>query len=235
MTQVDFEQVRLEQTGRRDHVRVEFDENLLLLTAPCPPQSEHKIIAQRGVWESGMFYWHSDFSKLSGKKCPIRYEPWLANVVYVYVGQHWVTALARDLVPFWGRTRYEVEQARRMARNFNRLAAERDRHTVKRAGRLEQVRTPISFDETIAKKQMSEFDLYKVLGMTTARPIDFGVIPRQQETISDATSEHDSCARDRTIEAAVLVSDEAEPIEVATPLGPRSSEWSTADEETGLF
>ncbi|WP_175773318.1 integrase catalytic domain-containing protein [Paraburkholderia phenazinium] len=234
MSQYDYEQARLEQTGRRDHVRVEFDENLLLLTAPSPPQSEHKVHAQRGVWESGMFYWHSEFSKMSGKKCPVRYEPWLANVIYVYVGHSWVTALARDLAPFWGRTRYEVEQAKRMERNFNRLAAERDRHTVKRASRLEQVRTPVSFDKTVAQKQMCELDLYKALGMAIARAVDFGVVPRRQDGHPNAAVEYEGCDTDQTTDVAVVERCDTPAVEEAGAAMSTLPVWSEPDEETGL-
>lgn len=234
MSQYDYEQIRLEQTGRRDHVRIEFDENLLLLTAPSPPQSEHKVHAQRGVWESGMFYWHSEFSRIGGKKCPVRYEPWLANVIYVYVGHSWVMALARDLVPFWGRTRYEVEQARRMERNFNRLAAERNRHTVQRASRLEQVRTSINFDETVAQKQMCELDLYKALGMAIARAVDFGVVPRQQDRFSNTPLQYEGCATDQTTDVAVVERCDTPSVEEAGAAMPTLPVWSEPDEETGL-
>ncbi|MGF6646687.1 MULTISPECIES: integrase catalytic domain-containing protein [Paraburkholderia] len=233
MTQCDYEQARLEQTGRRDHIRVEFDENLLLLTAPSPPRSEHKVHAQRGVWESGMFYWHAEFAKVGGKPCPVRYEPWLANVIYVYVGHCWVTALARDLEPYWGRTRYEVEYAKRMERNFNRLAAERDRHTTSRAVRLGQVRTPISFDETTAKKQKSELELYKALGMGTARAIDLGMVPRQEPACSSASGP-DSSEVDMAPDAAIARAGGEAAAELAALSDPTSSAWSEPD-EAGLL
>lgn len=234
MTPCEFEQSRLEKTGRREHMRVEFDENLLLLTAPSPSRSEHKIQAQRGVWESGMFYWHPDFAKLSGKKCPVRYEPWLANVIYVYTGDRWVTALARDLEPFWGRTRYEVEQARRDARNFARLAAERDRHTLGRARNLEQVRTPVVFSQLIAEAQKVEYDLYKRLGMANVRTVDFGVVRRQPAAFPADPEEMDGCESSKDVEAAVRDSDDVVAAETLTSTGTTARVWDEPDEETGF-
>lgn len=168
LTPADFEAFRLEQTGHRKHVSVAFDENLLLLSCPAPPQMMHKVYPHRGIWESGRFYWHSDLSRLSGKKLEIRVEPWCANVLYVYTERRWVVAVVRNVEPYRGRTRYEVEQARREEKRMNQAAAAHDRRSPQRARRMVEMLDPLNFSETVAYKQQVMAAVYAGVGMTTA-------------------------------------------------------------------
>jgi hypothetical protein len=179
MTPAQFEEHRIAETGRRSHMTVEFDENLLLLTCPSPLRSRHKIYPQRGIWECGRMYWHADFSGLGGKQCEVRIEPWCANVRYAHTGRRWVTAVVRSVEPFQGRTHYEVELARREAARFNRLAAERDRRTPQRARRMVELLEPLNFDETVAQKQQVMMSVYGGLSMTYAMtlPPEVGGLP----------------------------------------------------------
>ncbi|WP_146144141.1 transposase family protein [Paraburkholderia sp. BL25I1N1] len=229
MTQAEFEAQRIEQTGRRDHIYVDFDENLLLLTAPPPPHAAHTIHSQRGVWESGMWYWHADFAKFSGQKCPVRCELWCANVIYVYVDGQWKTAIARDTAPFWGRTRYEVEQQKRHARNFNRLAAQQGLHSMERARYMTQVRTPIQFDPVTAEKQNVEFNVYNELGMTYCRPFDLGnLLPMPSGPESD--DDHTAVATEAVPDAAVAVGSDTGTVNVDGPSRDQRLSWGSADD-----
>ncbi|MGF6413663.1 integrase catalytic domain-containing protein [Paraburkholderia sp. MM5482-R1] len=165
----EFEEARLQQTGLRKHTSIEFDENLLLLTCPAPPQPQHRVYPHRGVWESGRYYWHSSFSTLGGRKLEVRIEPWLAQIIYVYTGSRWEVATARDVEPLRGRTRYELNQAIRERERFARLQAARERRKPERAARLVEAREPLNFDEAIAAKQQVMSDYYRSLGLSVAK------------------------------------------------------------------
>ncbi|MGF6372861.1 putative transposase [Paraburkholderia sp. RAU6.4a] len=165
----EFEDARLQQTGRRDHISIEFDENLLILTCPTPPRPQHCVYPHRGIWENGRYYWHSSFSKLTRKNLDVRIEPWLAQIIYVYTGSRWDVATARDVEPLRGRTRYELNQAIREKERFARLQATRERRKPERAKRLVESREPLNFDETIAAKQRVMSDYYHSLGLSVAK------------------------------------------------------------------
>jgi putative transposase len=165
----EFEDARLQQTGLRTHTSIEFDENLLILTCPTPSRPQHRVYPHRGIWESGRYYWHSSFSKLSKQSLEVRIEPWLAQVIYVYTGSRWEVATARNVDPLRGRTRYELNQAIREGGRFARLHAARERRKLERAERLVESREPLNFDETIAAKQRVMIDYYKPLGLSVAK------------------------------------------------------------------
>ncbi|WP_322032824.1 transposase family protein [Paraburkholderia sp. J76] len=165
----EFEEARIQQTGLRKHMSIEFDENLLLLTCPAPPQSQHRVYPHRGIWESGRYYWHSSFSTLGKRKLEVRIEPWLAQIIYVYTGSRWEVATARDVEPLRGRTRYELNQAIREKERFARLQAARERRKPERTARLVESREPLNFDETIAAKQRVMSDYYRSLGLSVAK------------------------------------------------------------------
>lgn len=169
ITPRQFEDSRLQQTGRRDHTSIEFDEDLLILTCPTPPRPQHRIYPHRGIWENGRYYWHSSFSKLGREVLDVRIEPWLAQIIYVYTGSRWEVATARDVEPLRGRTRYELNQAIREKERFARLQAARERRKPERATRLVETRDPLNFDETIAAKQRVMSDYYRSLGLSVAK------------------------------------------------------------------
>jgi putative transposase len=176
MTPAAYEAYRMEQTGHRRSTLVAFDENLLLLTCPAPSRLYHKIYPGRGIWDSGHFYWHPEFSQLRGQKLEIRVEPWNENVLYAYSGRRWIVAIKRNVEPYHARTRYEVDQARREGNRLNRSAAARDQRSPKRARRLVESQDRLKFDDTTALKQQVMAALYGSMGMTCAMPLA-GIVP----------------------------------------------------------
>ncbi|MFM0735066.1 transposase family protein [Paraburkholderia sediminicola] len=229
----DFEHMRLQQTGFRLHTTVEFDENLLLLTCPSPPQPSHRVYPHRGIWESGHYYWHSDFSRLAGKKLEVRIEPWKASILYINTGSKWIVATARNVDPLKGRTRYEVIQAQRAQQIFARLAAERDRRKPERATRLVEARDPLNFDLTIATKQEVMVGYYRSLNMGIAK------FDEMERSDSPKIPEVPGC--EPPDEGGVWAADEAKgdfsssTLVVADELRAMSEELGGCDDETALI
>jgi len=167
----DYEAMRIQETGQREHVLVKFDENIMLLTCPHSKHRFHKVDPLRGVWCDNMHYWHADFKLAKkGEIGEVRVEPWVANVVYVYYRNRWVAAIARDLRPLAGRTRYETELARRVERRFAKVNANRDRLGKGSSKKMLGLWTPEKFDPRIGMQQREMEHLYKSLGMTVAMP-----------------------------------------------------------------
>ncbi|CAN7760303.1 hypothetical protein [Paraburkholderia hospita] len=179
MTPLEFESIRLQESGSREHLTVAFDENLLLLTSSYPPQHRHKVHPHRGIWETGDYYWHSDMSSLGGQRLEVRVEEWCTNVIYVNTGKKWLTAIRRSVEPYCGRQRCEVAQAMRTAARFNQLAARRARNTVKQVRRMVASSDRLVFDEKLAQQRQVIGFVYGRLNMTMARtiPVELRVPP----------------------------------------------------------
>lgn len=169
----DYENMRLLETGTRDHMLVKFDQNLMLMTSPHTKHMFHKIDRTRGVWADNMYYWHDNFrTAKAGEKVEVRIEPWHANVVYVNYRDKWIAAIARDLKAFGGRTQREVELALREERRNAKVNGNKDRLTKISAKKMIGLWSPEKFDERIGKQQREMSHLYSRLGMTSALPIE---------------------------------------------------------------
>jgi putative transposase len=168
----DYEQMRILETGEREHIIIRFDENLLLMTSPHPPRRwHHRIDRKRGVWVGYTYFWNDEFRTVDKKRTyEVRVERWNANVVYVNLGARWVAAIARDVRPFAGRTNREVHVAIRAERTAAKNAARKDRLTTKNAKRMLGLWSPEKFDPRIGQQQREMEYLYSKLGMTAAMP-----------------------------------------------------------------
>lgn len=184
ITPLEYETIRSQEIGEREHLTVNFDENLLLMTSSYPPHHYHKVHRHRGIWETGGYYWHSDMSSLGGCMLEVRVEEWCANVIYVNTGKKWLTAIKRVVEPYRGRQRHEVAQAERAKDRFNQLAAQRGRNTVEHARRMVESSDPIIFDEKIAQQRQVIGAWYDALNMTVARPIPLELmVPSQRANV----------------------------------------------------
>ena len=171
LTPSDFESMRMKETGLREHTLVKFDENIMLMTCPHPKRWFHKIDRKRGVWADNAHYMHSDFKMARiREEGEVLVEPWMANVVYVYFRDRWVAAFVRNLKPYDGRTRYEVEIAIRTERRHAKVDANNGRLTKISAKKMIGLWAPEKFDERIGKQQREMKHLYGRLGMTLAMP-----------------------------------------------------------------
>lgn len=225
VTPLEYEAIRLQETGEREHLTVLVDENLLLMTSTYPPGHFHKVHPHRGIWETGGYYWHPDMSCLAGKPLEVRVEEWCANVIYVNTGRQWVTAIKRVVEPYLGRQRYEVVQALRAADRFNQLAAQRGRNTAEHARRMVESSDPLIFDQKIAQQRQVIGAWYGAMNMTAARqiPPELAVAPATADVSQPAillSSPNDVSEVDRT----------------STPAETSSADiWSEPDGRTGFL
>ena len=179
MTPNQFEAMRLNDTGNRDHTLIRFDENIMLLTCPHAKRPFHSIDRRRGIWVGGMYFWHSAMAITPKKaKVEVRVEPWMANVIYAQIGNRWVAAIARNLRPYAGRTRREVEVALREEQRLARDMARKDSLSARQLNKKERLWAPETFDERLSKQQDEEAYLYQRLGMTVALPLPTGLWTR---------------------------------------------------------
>jgi putative transposase len=163
----EFEQRRLQETGQREFLGVQFDENLMLLTSPHPRVRFHKVDPQRGVWTNGMWYQAPALRTLrKSTRVEVRIEPWNASVVYVHVGTRWVAAIGNSSRWLVRRTQRELELALRAEKR--KANADAHRAAVSKRARHGRIWVAKDFDPRLAEQQAEMRHLYDALGMSTA-------------------------------------------------------------------
>ncbi|RWA53766.1 hypothetical protein AU476_12695 [Cupriavidus sp. UYMSc13B] len=156
-------------TGRRQHTLVRFDENIMLLTCPHTKRFFHQVDPRRGIQTFGKFYWHPAFREFpKKKKVEVRVEPWCANVLYVCVKGRWVTAVARELAQYLGRTSREVQQTLREAARARYTAAKNALISPEILVKKTELFSPLIFDPRMASQQSETTFLAKLLGLGVA-------------------------------------------------------------------
>lgn len=189
MTPDQFEAKRLQETGLREHTFIRFDENIMLMTCPHAKRPFHKVDRRRGVWVDGMYHWHPVLADVrKGVRVEVRLEPWIANVVYVFVGKTWVAAIARNLRPYAGRTRRSVEVALREEQRVSKLTANRDLRSAKQLKAKERLWAPETFDSRMEAQQKEMAYLFERLGMAEALPAQLDPVVRQPFQLAGATN-----------------------------------------------
>jgi putative transposase len=172
MTPDEFEKQRFSETGTREHKLVRFDENLMLLTSPHAARPFHKVDRRRGVWVDAQWYRHPDMDRVrKGERVEVRIEPWSYNVVYVHIKGRWVAAIGSNSRSFMGRTRREVEIARREAGRKSAVLANQDSVSRKALQSKERLWRPEDFDARINAQQREMAHLFRQLGMAAALPV----------------------------------------------------------------
>lgn len=168
MSPKEKEERLYEQSGRREHTLVRFDENLMLLTCPHAKKWFQSVDNRRGIFIYGQFYWHEKFRELEkGRHLEVRVEPWDANVIYVCL-DGWQCAIIRNLEPYRGRTNRQVQQAyRESARAKNQLSKKAIGSRKVLADKA-KLFIPGPFDERMTIKQAEMGYLAKKLGMSIA-------------------------------------------------------------------
>ncbi|MFC6949676.1 hypothetical protein ACFQI9_34700 [Paraburkholderia dipogonis] len=201
MSQIEFEVKRLRETGERDEDPIYLDETQMLLTSMFPKQEKHKVKPHEGIWESGAYYWHDDFARLSNKSLEVRIEPWYAGVIYVNTGRRWVVATCRDKER-WKRTSYEVQYAARQQRLENVYLARRDKNNPQRARARTFKIDPRHFSAEVHLKQQIE-RLYYIAAwkVVSAKPLPENVQLAQTE--AQQVPEEDASCAPNPVEAAM--------------------------------
>lgn len=173
MTPAVFEQEAFRRVGGAEHRLVRYDENLMFQTCPHTARRFHKIDRRRGVWVDGAYHRHPDMDLQPTKeRVEVRYEPWAANVIYVRLKRGWVAAVASTRHDVRGRTRRELEIARRAARKSGLQKAQQDYFNEETREFKERLASPLNFDERIAKQQCEMKELYTKLRMGAATEME---------------------------------------------------------------
>jgi len=199
VTPNEYEQRRLAETGNRNHLLVQLDENMMLLTSPAPKQAFRRIHPRRGVFVDGAWYWHPDLAHVRKRSSvPVRVEPWMYVVVYVQLPEKWVAAVCSDSRRLGHRTRKEVDIVLREERRRSKSAANRDTLSPKNAAKMRRLWDPRNFDPRLSTQQSEMRYLYSMLGMAVAMPLrkDLFLDEKPGDTSPGATPSMEGCVHE---------------------------------------
>lgn len=164
MSPNDYEEKRMLDTGMREHVIYQLDENMMLLTSPYPQRRpKRKVVSGRGVNVYGIYYRHPSMANATGKSVEVRVEWWNASVIYALVNGVWVTAVGTSSRFIAERGNREIEFAYRARMREAQARARADGKA--RAGKgfgSEKLR-PEDFDPVIAAQEQEVKRLYQGL------------------------------------------------------------------------
>lgn len=202
----------MRESGRREQTHILFNRDFLIAT--CPPVDRtgtRDVNRQRGVKVGDRFYWSEAFrsSNVAGKKLPVRYDPWDASSVYVWVKDQWHQAVCRTLLGLGQMT--EVEQ-KLLSQEFGRRTKtkEADPHARQRLREFLQVFTPKGAMAMELERQAENKSLYNSLQLASITPVPLS--PRFSLT------EETSSAADVPAEQRSTTTNPSTPLHEATGL-----------------
>lgn len=163
----------LRESGAREQTYILFNRDFLIAT--CPPVDRtgtRHVNRQHGVKVGERFYWSEVFRSpgVADKKIPVRYDPWDASSVYVWVKDQWHQAVCRALLGLGQLT--EVEQ-KLVSQEFLRRTKtkEADPQARQRLREFLQVFTPEGATAMELERQAENKSLYDGLHLASITPV----------------------------------------------------------------
>jgi putative transposase len=222
MTPKEYERRRWLETGRREHVMVKLDQDVMLYTSPHAAKPMHKV-QQRGVWVSGFYYNDTRLKPLrdAGKTVEVRVEPWCHFVVYVSSNGSdgpWIAAVCSNPRRLGNLTRREMEIAWREQSRRAGVAANKDTVTPEAAQNMSFTWAPENFDARIAAQQHEMRFLYQPLKLTTA--MDLGDLDRLPGSFDVIEARDALYVQEDTGELQAATADAQTAGQIGTPASP---------------
>ena len=187
----------LRESGQREHKHVLLNRDFLIAT--CPPVDRtgtRQVNRQRGVKVGERLYWSDVFraADVAGKSFPVRYDPWDASSVYVWVKGQWHQAICRSLRGL--RQLTEVEQLA-LSGEFHRRTKTRatDPLAAQRLREFTEIFTPKGAMAVEFERQAENKSLYNSLQLASVTPVE---LPRRSSLIEETSSAADVPAEQRS-------------------------------------
>lgn len=163
----------LRESGVREQKHILFNRDFLIATCPPVDRTGTRLVnRQRGVKVGERFYWSEAFraSNVAGETFPVRYDPWDASSVYVWVKDQWHQAFCRALLGLGQLT--EVEQ-KLVSQEFHRRTKtkETDPQARQRLREFLQVFTPKGAMAMELERQAENKSLYNSLQLASITPV----------------------------------------------------------------
>lgn len=194
----------LRESGSRPQRQILFNRDFLIAT--CPPVeygSTRQVDRQRGVKVNHWHYWATELRdpKLARKDVPVRYDPWDASSVYVWIGNRWAHAICRSLSGLGQLTENERKAITEEYLERSGMKAD-DEHSNQRLREFLQVFTPEGAMAAAMERQKENKHLYNHLQLASIAP----VAPMQKYRLTEETSDAENDSASRSDSLPIVVS-----------------------------
>ncbi|HEX7388125.1 MAG TPA: DDE-type integrase/transposase/recombinase [Castellaniella sp.] len=192
-------QAGLRDAGGRPHREILFTRDFLIATCPPADRGGVRVIDyQRGVKVHDRWYWNPSFqnARNARKKVAVRYDPWDAATVYIWLADQWLPATCRALGGLGQMTEYErraltEEYASRGGKTTD------DPQSAQRLREFIQVFTPEGAMAAEHARQQENKSLYDALGLASVAPVAPAHVPPVAPANATSVSKDISGARPR--------------------------------------
>jgi len=100
----------LAQSGYRPDRIVPYDEEFRVWTMPTTARGTARVVPGKGVKINHIFYWAPVLREpdIEQSQVPVRYDPYDAGIVYVYVRKRWVSCISEHYGALRGKSEREL-------------------------------------------------------------------------------------------------------------------------------
>jgi putative transposase len=144
-------------TGSRDHRRIAYDRDFLILTLPTTRKGTAKVTAGRGMKINHLYYWSEHFRNPSweSRQVPVRYDLFDIGTALAFVDRQWVECHSEHYASLHGHSEREVHLA------SEELRKRRQNHSgqfVVTAKKLAEFLESVELNEEILVKRLSDLE-----------------------------------------------------------------------------
>lgn len=100
----------VQQKGEREHRRIPYSEDFLMMTRPSTRTGVAQVQPGRGIKVNYLYYWSDAFRnpEVERTKVPVRYDPFDISTAYAYVQGRWVQCISQYYHLFSKRSEKEL-------------------------------------------------------------------------------------------------------------------------------
>jgi putative transposase len=172
--------------GNREQTLINCEEFKLVALPSVTTLAGKRKVTQDGVKINYIYYWHSSFSLIRGKKVDVKYDPFDITVAYAYVQGEWVQCQSRYMWELSGHSVRELMIAACELRKLNKLqnyqfgdvTAKKLAGFFKRIEMEESLLTPawLQSKKAVQQQRLKDAELKQVIAFISEKPIH----PEQQ-------------------------------------------------------
>lgn len=178
----------LRESGSRPQRQILFNRDFMIATCPPVIHGSTRIVdKQRGVKIDNWRYWAPELRdpRIAGQSLQVRYDPWDASSVYVWIKDHWVQAICKNLANLGQLTEKECTALTKEYQQRSGKSAS-DKNSHQRLREFLQVFTPEGAMAAGLARQAENKHLYNHLQLASITPVAPMKHYRLTEEISDA-------------------------------------------------
>lgn len=159
----------IQQTGEREHRRIPYSEDFLMMTRPSTRTGVVLVQPGRGIKINYLYYWSDAFRhpEVERTKVPVRYDPFDIGIAYAYVQGRWVKCISQYYTIFSGRSEKELLKAATEIRQLGKLHRTSTNISAKR---LADFLCSVQEHEALLMQRLRDLEGQRILNGFTPKP-----------------------------------------------------------------